>query len=231
MLCRNFGQTSMEPLRLLGVTKFILGAAAFLGLTGCGGHLGNLDTPEPQGSGSQVLAMMLGFKNNVAPAAPGTQVRHIFCPEVLILEGTAASQAYAGTPPSNENLRYQYALNDTARECTLEGDQLAIKIGVAGKVLLGPAGSPGSFSVPVRMAVLKEQDNAPITSKIYHATVTMPAGQTEADFTIVSEPLHVPFIQDHAEDDYTIKVGIDEGPSADKPAAKAEKSRGDTAKH
>jgi hypothetical protein len=33
----------------------------------------------------------------------------------------------------------------------------------------------------------------------------------------------VPFIQDHAEDDYSIKVGIDEGTGADKPAGKATK--------
>ena len=114
-------------------------------------------------------------------------------------------------------MKYQYSLTDTARECTLDGDQLAIKIGVAGKVLLGPAGSPGSFDVPVRMAVLKERDNAPVTSKIFHAAVTVPASETEGDFTIVSEPLRVPFIQDHAEDDYAIKVGIDEGPGAENP--------------
>ena len=229
MLCRDSTQTLMWRPPLICLTKSVLGAAAFLGLAGCGGHLGNFDspqasdTPQTQGGGSRVLAMMLGFKSNDAPAAPGTEVRHIFCPEVLILDGTAASQAYAGTPPSNENLRYQYSLVDTARECTLEGDQLAIKIGVAGKVLLGPAGSPGSFNVPVRMAVLHEQNNEPITSKLYRTAVTVPAGQSEADFTIVSEPLRVPFIQDHAEDDYTIKVGIDEGTGADKSAGKPAK--------
>ncbi|MGH6801535.1 MAG: hypothetical protein ACRECZ_09010 [Methylocella sp.] len=199
------------------MAKSILAAPLALGLAGCGGHLGNFDVPE---IGSSKLGNLLGFKSNDSPAVPGAEVRHIFCPEVLILEGAAASQAYAGTPPSSANLRYQYALGDTARECALEGDQLTIKIGVAGKVLLGPAGSPGSFSVPVRMAVLREQNNEPLTSKLYHAMVTVPASATEADFTIVSEPLRVPFIQDHAEDDYTIKIGIDEGAAADKPAGK-----------
>jgi hypothetical protein len=220
MRCRELGRNSMWRLVPIHIAKSILAAAVVLGLAGCGGHLGTFDTPQTQGGGSQVLAMLLGFKSNDAPAAPGTQVRHIFCPEVLILEGTAASQAYAGTPPSSVNLRYQYALDDTARECTLEGDQLAIKIGVAGKVLLGPAGSPGSFSVPVRMAVLREHDNQPIVSKLYRAAVTVAAGETRADFTVVSEPIRVPFVQDHAEDDYTIRVGIDEGASADKSAGK-----------
>jgi hypothetical protein len=220
MLCRESAQKLAERTQLIRVTRTVVSTAVLVVAAGCGGHLGTFDTPQAQGGGSQVLAMLLGFKNNDAPAAPGTEARHIFCPEVLILEGTAASQAYAGTPPSSANLRYQYALDDTARECTLDGDQLAIKIGVAGKVLLGPAGSPGGFSVPVRMAVLREHDNQPIVSKLYRAAVTVAAGETRADFTIVSEPLRVPFVQDHAEDDYTIKVGIDEGASADKPAAK-----------
>ncbi|MGH6934802.1 MAG: hypothetical protein ACRED2_01220, partial [Methylocella sp.] len=189
----------MSRLPPIDLAKSILAAPVVLGLAACGGHLGTFDPPE---TGSSKLANLLGFKSKDAPAAPGTEVRHIFCPQVVVLEGTAASQAHAGTPPSSANLRYQYALDDTARECTLEGDQLAIKIGVAGKVLLGPAGSPGAFSVPVRMAVLRARDNLPIVSKLYHAAVTVAAGQTGADFTIVSEPLRVPFIQDHAKDDY-----------------------------
>ncbi len=217
MPCRELGRNSMWRPVPIHLAKSILAAPVVLELAGCGGHLGTFDTPETGGS---KLANLLGFKSNEAPAAPGAEVRHIFCPQVIVLEGTAASQAYAGTPPSSANLRYQYALDDTARECTLDGDQLAIKIEVAGKVLLGPAGSPGGFSVPVRMAVLRERDNQPIVSKLYRAAVTVAAGETRGDFTIVSEPLRVPFIQDHAEDDYTIKVGIDEGTSADKPAGK-----------
>jgi hypothetical protein len=216
MPCRELGRNSRW--RLVRIHLAIL--AALLGLVACGGRLGNFDTPEPGGS---KLAKLLGFKSNDAPAAPGTEVRHIYCPQVIVLEGTAASQAYAGTPPSSANLRFQYALDDTARECTLEGDQLAIKIGVAGKVLLGPAGSPGGFSVPVRMAILRERDNLPLVSKLYRAAVTVAAGETRADFTIVSEPLRVPFVQDHAENDYTIKVGIDEGASTNKSAGKGAK--------
>jgi hypothetical protein len=77
----------------------------------------------------------------------------------------------------------------------------------------------------VRMAILRERDNSPILSKLYYAAVTVAAGKTRADFTIVSEPLRVPFLQDHAENDYTIKVGLDEGTSADKPASKAPQAK------
>lgn len=227
MLCRDSAGKLTERPKLIRMTKTIVSTAVVLAAAGCGGHLGTFDTPQAQGGGSQVLRMLLGLKSIDAPAAEqGPEAKHIFCPEVLVLEGTAASQAYAGSPPSNANLRYQYSLTDTARECHLEGDQLAIKIGVAGKVLLGPAGSPGSFNVPIRMAVLSEQNNAPVSSKLYHAAVTVPANETQADFTLVSEPLRVPFIHDHAEEDYTIKVGIDEGSGAG-----SDKTQGKAAKH
>ncbi len=204
----------------------LLALGAVLGVAGCSRNLGTFDSPKPAKS---KLARLLSFgskdeKKVGAEEAPA-QGRRIYCPDVLILEGTAASRVYAGTPPSNTNLRYQTALGDTARECTLEGGQLALKIGVAGKVLLGPAGTAGSFSVPVRMAVLRKHDNHPLVSKLYRAAVSVSPGETQADFTIVSEPLQVPFIQDHTEDDYTIRVGIDEGgsPVAEKPAAKGGK--------
>lgn len=191
--------------------------SAALGLASCGGNVVVSDAPDPAGANApaKLLASFLGLKSSEAKSdaavATGGKSRHIFCPQVFVLEGTAASRTYAGTPPSSANLRYQVAINDTARECSLQGNELAIKIGVAGKVLLGPAGTAGDFSVPVRMAILRKRNNVPIVSKLYRATAAVPPGQTQTDFTIISEPLLVPFIQDHAEEDYTIRVGIDEG--------------------
>jgi hypothetical protein len=223
MPCHDLAGKTMWRRAARRTAKLPLAAAAVLGLSGCSFHLGNYESPDPDSTGSK-LATMLGLKSKEAKSdaatASGPQARHISCPEVILLEGTDASRTYASTPPSNANLKYQYALTDTARECSAEGKDLAIKIGVAGKVLLGPAGNAGSFSVPVRMAVLGKRDSQPILSKLYHATVTLAPGQTEADFTIISEPLRVPFIQDHAEEDYTIRVGIDEGPAAEKPEGK-----------
>jgi hypothetical protein len=165
-----------------------------------------------------LLGVMIDSTNS-AGGVPDAQSRHIVCPEVLIPEGTEASRAYAGTPPSGANLRYQYSLTETARECALDAGGLKLKIGVAGKVLLGPAGTAGSFTVPVRMAVLRKWDNEPMVSKLYHSTVNITPSETQADFTTVSESLNVPFMQD----DYTIRVGIDEGPATDEKARKGAK--------
>ena len=231
MTCRKPGRKSARKRSLArGINPF-LAALVGLGLAGCGGHLANFDAPQSPDSngppGAKLLATMLGMKRNEpasdVAAAPGPQDRHIFCPEVVLLEGTEASRAYAGTPASSANLRYQFALTETARECALDAGELKLKIGVAGKVLLGPAGSAGSFTVPVRMAILRKSDNEPEVSKLYHATVNVGQSETEADFTIVSEPIHVPFIQDHSEEDYSIRVGIDEGPLKDEKPRKGAK--------
>jgi len=239
MPCRKAWEKSGPQPSLQGPVTATFAALLVLALSGCGGQTVSLDPIQPTdpnnapqlhganekprpssddetpGAPSRLLAMLLGAAlhppKNGGQASANTQNRHIFCPEVRVLDGTEASRIYAGTPPSNTNLRYQYSLTDTARECALDGDQLAMKIGVAGKVLLGPAGSDGSFTVPVRVAIFRKNDDAPVLSKLYHATVNAGQSDPQAAFTIVSELLHVPFVQEHSEQDYTIKVGIDDG--------------------
>ncbi|MGO9674831.1 MAG: hypothetical protein ACLPSF_11820 [Methylocella sp.] len=210
----------MQPSRLIRRARLVLAATAALTLSGLSsgasadsggilGGFGNVDWKD---------FFTLHDSKNQNAGPPGTQGHHLFCPEVIILDGTAAAQVHAGAPPTNMNLRYQYSLGDVVRQCELQGDQLAVKVGIAGNVLLGPAGTPASFSVPLRVAIVGAKDNEPIVTKLYHVAATIPAGQAQTDFSLVTEPLLVPFTQDHTEDDYTIKVGIDEGP--EKPAGK-----------
>ncbi|MBO0734768.1 MAG: hypothetical protein J2P49_10750 [Methylocapsa sp.] len=199
----------------------LLAMLAALGPAGCGSPFGGPESPQSaqpsDPPGSRLLAGMLGLRR-VEPAAgtagaTGEKELHISCPEIRVPQEGAASRAYAGEPPSNANLRYQLGLNETARECAREGSQLALKIGAAGKVLLGPAGSPGSFTVPVRMTIVRKSDNQPVLAKLYSATATIAQNTTEAEFTVISEPLHVPFLQEHADQDYAIRIEMGEGPA------------------
>lgn len=177
--------------------------------------LGGFDAPEGSSPG---LAKMFGFSKPATGAAGEARGPRVSCPAISVLEGTAVERLYAGTPPSNANLRIQYALEDTARECSIRDDKLVLKVGVAGKVLLGPAGGPGNFTIPIRIAVVRVGDGTLVVSKLYRAAATIPAKRTEESFTVVSEPIVVPYVHEHAEEDYAIKVGIDSA-GASKPAA------------
>jgi hypothetical protein len=155
------------------------------------------------------LTSLLGLKKEPEPGAAAS-AHHLTCPQILVLDGMAAHRVYAGAEQTNTTVRYQFSIDDVARECALQGDSLAIKVGVQGKVLIGPAGSPGNFNVPVKISVLRESNDETLVSKSYHANVNLANGQTEGDFTIVSDILQIPFIQDHTELDYSLRVGVDE---------------------
>jgi hypothetical protein len=54
------------------------------------------------------------------------------------------------------DLRYQLSFGQTARECAVQGAIMIIKVGVQGRAILGPMGSPGKVEVPLRYAVVRE---------------------------------------------------------------------------
>ncbi len=215
----------MRRPRITGTAKFIFAAWAAAALAGCGksGSIGSFDQPDPNNTITSRFGNLLSFnKLTGKEPAPAKEAERLECPEIVVLDGTAAHRVYNGAE-SNENLRYQYSIADVARECIHPGDQIAMKIGVAGQVLLGPAGAPGAFTVPIRIAIVRETDQAPVVSKLYTASVNVIPGQTEAPYTLVTEPMLAPFIQSHTADDYTIKVGIDA--EGQKPAAAHERKK------
>ena len=195
------------------------------GLAGCAGGGENFFASS-SGSGSSTLGNLLAFNTTnpgPAPAAKTNQDEPLQCPTVEVLDGTASLRTYTGTDQSNNNVRYQYSMGDIARECSKAGNEIAIKVGVEGRVLLGPAGAPGNFSVPVRIAVRRDSDQKPAASKLYQVSASVAPGETQGEFTVVSDPLTVPFIQAHADEDYTILVGFDDHTAA--PAKGSTKPR------
>ena len=86
--------------------------------------------------------------------------------------------------------RYQVSIAQTARECAPLGGVMTMKVGVEGRVLLGPAGGPGQIDVPLRMAVVQEGPNPKtIVSKFYRLAVAIPPGQTSVPFVHVEQDL------------------------------------------
>lgn len=183
-----------------------LAFAAALGLAGCAHSPGSFDDLDSGGSSFSNLMALVQFKKPPPAQAPA---EHVVCPDIIILDGTANDRVYGKGDQTNENLRYQFSLNDVARDCKVDGNQISLKIGAAGKILLGPVGAPGSFTAPVRIAIVRESDQDPVVSKLYGVPVSVPAGQSEAPFTLVTDQIEIPYTHANAQHDYTIKVGFD----------------------
>ena len=117
--------------------------------------------------------------------------------------------------------RYQVTLGQTARECAALGGVMTMKVGVQGRVLLGPAGGPGRVDVPLRVAVVEEGPNPkPIVSKLYRLAVDVPPGQTAVPFVHVEQDLTFPMPRADALDNYVVYVGFDPSATPAKPERK-----------
>lgn len=193
-------------------------------LTGCGGgYLGPLwgsssapATPAPAATGQAAgAAAPTGAASLLGGGGPFGR-RELNCPYVDVREGAAAHRVYAGQP-ANSAVRYQFSISDVARECRVVGDQLVIKVGIEGRVLLGPAGAPSSFAVPVSVAVRNEANGQFVANRAYRVAASIPAGSSNTGFSVVSEEISVPFKSLAANEDYQVFVGFDGASSAAGP--------------
>ena len=209
-----------QPARRAGPPAALLLIGAGLMLGGCAATEKLMPSTD---NGGSVFGNLLAFGTTKPGPVPAGAAHDapLQCPAIEVLDGTAAYRTYTGADQSNGSVRYQFSMGDVARDCTHSGGQILLKVGVAGRVLLGPAGTPGSFTVPVRIAVRRESDQTAAVTKLYDVPATIAAGQDATDFQLVSDPIAVPFVTSQADGDYTILVGFD----AAKPAAAAPKMR------
>jgi hypothetical protein len=129
------------------------------------------------------------------------------CPEVDVLDGGATARVGGA---DSQSVRYQFDITDVARECDPQGAQFALKIGVAGRLLIGPAGSPGSYSSALHITVKREADGKPVYQKTLSVAANTGA-EAQAPFRIVTEPILLPLTRAHLDDDYSISVGLGSG--------------------
>ncbi|MBV8106471.1 MAG: hypothetical protein JO223_17955 [Hyphomicrobiales bacterium] len=147
----------------------------------------------------------------------------INCPTVDVAEGGAALRV-GGT--DNASVRYQFNVGDTARECDPAGPgQATLKIGVAGEVVIGPAGSAGTYSAPLKIAVTHNTDKKEVFSKIFKVEATTDGVQA-GGFRVVTEPIPLPLTTLQLADEYAITVGFASGGASAPPKRHRQKNAG-----
>jgi len=182
----------------------LAGILAGCNTTGDNGVLGSATKPDPQAS----------FNDPENPTQ-NTRMANVrgamtdFCPTATLREGTAIYRLYRNKKKRDnpEELRYQASIVRVSRSCTYEQGQLRMKIGVSGRIVTGPAGKPGSFKLPLRIAI-KSQGEL-VYSKLKKFDGVVAPGNATGKFIYVDE--EVSFLAP-TNRNVRVNVGFDEGP-------------------
>jgi len=197
-------------------TALTLAVAGAL-LSGCGGGSMFGASSDPSPSIGDRFGQLFGSKSQaVGEAAPPPVDNELSCPPVSIRAGASTyAVAAPGKQPIGNDLRYQATITRTARDCTLTGDHITARIGIQGRVIVGPAGNPPTVEIPLRVAVVQGGvQERTIATKVYRTTVAM--NETgSVPFSLVAEDMVYPVPPGAVGDSYIFYIGFD--PQALKP--------------
>lgn len=174
---------------MVGHRVILLGLAIAVGLA----------APASAQEGGNVFTNIFKFGGTTVPPSQPQEIEPAYCPTVDVMEGGAALRIMAGA-----NVRTQISLGRLARECVRRQDgSISVKVGVEARVLLGPAGAPGRFEVPVTFAI-KHNDKV-VTSRTARTSAEIDRGEAQGFAQIVIDDLTVPAAMTA---DYEIEVGL-----------------------
>jgi hypothetical protein len=174
-------------------------------------------TPPPPSSPSlkDKIETFFSGASAKAPQPVANAQPDVDCPYIDIRQG-ASTLTIPPPPPDGGNeamsLKYQGTFVRAARECKVVGNQMVIKIGVEGRVIVGPAGGPGQVDVPLRIAVVAVQPTAgskTIATKLIRIPVTIGPNDEFATFTHIEEGLAFPLPSAAVLDSYIVYIGFD----------------------
>ncbi len=195
-------------------------------LSGCSGGITNLLGPEPEPaplpSISDRFAQLFGSKSQaVGDATPAAGGNELSCPPVNIRAGASTfAVAAPGKQPVGNDLRYQATITRTARDCRRVGDQITARIGIQGRVIAGPAGSPPTVEIPLRVAVVQGGvQEKTITTKVFRTAVAF-SDASNVPFSLVAEDVTYPVPPGAVGDSYIFYIGFDPQALTPEPPAK-----------
>jgi hypothetical protein len=141
-----------------------------------------------------------------------------YCPQVTLREGTAFFSSYAkGGQDDPKKLAYQASISDVTRSCSRANGVLTMNVAVAGRIVPGPAGAPGTIKMPIRIAVLQGEEV--LYSQLHHHQVALDGSGVATQFVFNDPNVTVPIPADQS---LQVFAGYDEGPPKKKPAEDAE---------
>ena len=147
-----------------------------LALAGCQSS----DTLDVSGAGT-------GTSGGVQAQQPGqiTEAElRAYCPAMTLRSTSAVHNVYARNGDGDPTqLVYRAAIMDTTRSCSYGPGTMGMTFAIAGRVIPGPLGTPGTLTLPVEITVYQNQDV--IYSQTFNQQVAVndTAGATQFMFT------------------------------------------------
>lgn len=106
-----------------------------------------------------------------------------YCPPVGLQEETAIFTTYErGGEGDPDRIVYRTSISDTTRSCSYHQEMGSITAAIAGRVVPGPRGRTGTFTLPIRVEVTRAGET--LYSKVFQHPVTIvdTAGATQFVF-------------------------------------------------
>lgn len=219
---------TMKPSRCACVAALLTAVPL---VAGCSGSIGtpvaSTAAPAPQASAApptaaqgspsfkERVADFFSSKSDKAPQPVANAQPDVDCPFIDIRQG-ASTLTLPPPPPEGGNeamtLKYQGTFVRAARECSVVNGQMVMKVGIQGRVIVGPAGGPGHIDVPLRIAVVDTPSSATkvVATKFIQIPVDIP-NDDGATFSHIEEGLTFPLPTPTSElANYVVYIGFDQ---------------------
>ena len=177
--------------------------AVALGLSAC--SMGNMFAPAPAATTQTLQNAQPTQQELMAASTSALPAIATECPPIKVKPGAEALFYYGkGRVGNPRDLNYQAVIDKQSRNCVVSAGLITVRMGMVGRVLIGPAGSQKSVDVPVRFTV--ERDNLAMFSEKYAIPVAIDPTTQSAEFVKVVENVAIPYT---GGEQYVIWVGFD----------------------
>lgn len=178
-------------MRQFDIARFAGVGVLGLALSAC--SMGNMFAPGKPSETAQLQnasatpAQISAASTNALPAI-ATE-----CPEIKVRPGSEALFYYGGGKVGDaRSLNYQAVIDKQSRNCVVSNGLITVKMGVVGRLLLGPAGNQTSVNLPIRFAV--ERDDVAVYSERYDIPVEITPPNQSGEFVKVVENVGIPYL-------------------------------------
>jgi hypothetical protein len=189
-----------------------LAIALLAGACASGGGAPNPSTADTGRAGTGGFGDFFSNSSAKAPQTVAGAQPDVNCPRVEVRGGASTLTIAPEGDKSALTLKYQGSFAREARECAVVDGNMVMKVGVEGRVVVGPRGGPGQVEVPLRLAVVQEVPGGmrAIATKFVVVPVVIAPNVGNAIFTHVEEGLTFPLPTPTSQlDDYIVYVGFD----------------------